>query len=89
MTRTLVCANYRTDGGPIFSRVGGAIVWRGNFESTVISPSDESWDQVLIARYPNAGAFFEIMTDPAYQQGVKHRKAAVLSSRLQRFGGGW
>ena len=78
-------ANNGTDSGPIFSRVGGTIVWRGNFESTVIGPSDESWDQVFIARYPNAGAFLEMVTDPVDQQAVKHRQAAVLTSRLQRF----
>lgn len=66
MTRALAYANYRTDSGPIFSRVGGTIVWRGNFESTIIGPSDESWDQVFIARYPNAGTFLEMVTDPAY-----------------------
>jgi uncharacterized protein (DUF1330 family) len=86
MTGAEAYANYGTDSGPIFSRVGGKIVWRGNFESTVIGPSDESWDQVFIARYPSAGAFLEMVTDPVYQQAVKHRQAAVLTSRLQRFG---
>ena len=85
MTGAEAYAHYGTDSGPIFSRVGGTIVWRGNFESTVIGPSDESWDQVFIARYPNAGAFLEMVTDPVYQQAVKHRQAAVLTSRLQRF----
>ena len=86
MTGAEAYAHYGADSGPIFSRVGGTIVWRGNFESTVIGPSDESWDQVFIARYPNAGAFLEMVTDPVYQQAVKHRQAAVLTSRLQRFG---
>ena len=52
MTGAEAYANYGTDSGPIFSRVGGSIVWRGNFESTVIGPSDESWDQVFIAAIP-------------------------------------
>ena len=86
MTGAEAYANYGTDSGPIFSHVGGSIVWRGNFESTVIGPSDESWDQVFIARYPNAGALLEMVTDTVYQQAVKHRQAAVLTSRLQRFG---
>ena len=86
MTGAEAYANYGTDSGPIFSQVGGSIIWRGNFESTVIGPSDESWDQVFIARYPNAGAFLEMVTDPVYQEAVKHRQAAVLTSRLQRFG---
>ena len=41
---------------------------------------------MFIARYPNAGAFLEMVTDPVYQDAVKHRQAAVLTSRLQRFG---
>lgn len=79
-------ANYGKDSGPIFSRVGGSIIWRGVFEATVIGPTDELWDQVFIARYPSASAFLEMVTDPTYQQAVKHRQAAVLTSRLQRFG---
>ena len=39
----------------------------------------ESWDHVFIARYPNAGAFLAMVTDPVYQQAVKHRQAAVLT----------
>ncbi len=85
MTGAEAYANYGTDSGPIFSRVGGSIVWRGKFESTVIGPSDEAWDQIFIAQYPNAGAFLEMVTDPVYQQAVKHRQAAVFTSRLQRF----
>ena len=85
MTGAEAYANYGTDSGPIFSRVGGSIVWRGKFESTVIGPSDEAWDQIFIAQYPNARAFLEMVTDPVYQQAVKHRQAAVFTSRLQRF----
>ena len=86
MTGAEAYANYGADSGPIFSRVGGSIGWRGQFESTVIGPTDESWDHVFIARYPHAGAFLEMVTDPVYQQAVKHRQAAVRTSRLQRFG---
>ena len=86
MTGAEAYANYGADSGPIFSRVGGSIVWRGQFESTVIGPTDESWDHVFIARYPHAGAFLEMVTDPVYQRAVKHRQAAVRTSRLQRFG---
>ena len=86
MTGAEAYAKYGADSGPIFSRVGGSIVWRGQFESTVIGPTDESWDHVFIARYPHAGAFLEMVTDPVYQQAVKHRQAAVRTSRLQRFG---
>jgi len=86
MTGAEAYANYGKDSGPIFYRVGGSIIWRGNFEGTVIGPTHEHWDQVFIARYPSASAFLEMVTDPVYQQAVKHRQAATLTSRLQRFG---
>ena len=86
MTGAEAYVNYGVDSGPVFSRVGGSIIWRGKFEATVIGPTDERWDQVFIARYPSAAAFLEMVTDPVYQKAVKHRQAAILTSRLQRFG---
>ena len=77
-------ATYGKTSGPIFNRVGGAIVWRGKPEAMVIGPVGESWDLAFIARYPNAAAFLEMVTDPEYHKAVKHRQAAVADSRLIR-----
>lgn len=86
---------YRAYGkfsGPIFQRVGGQILWRGQPQNTLIGPADESWDLAFIAAYPSAGAFLEMVTDPVYQaEAVPHRVAAVADSRLVRhapMGGG-
>ena len=79
-------AAYGKESGPIFQRVGGKIIWRGVPESMLIGPADEKWDIAFIAYYPNAGAFMEMVTDPHYQQAVKHRQAAVDTSRLLRHG---
>ncbi|MEO0576716.1 MAG: DUF1330 domain-containing protein [Pseudomonadota bacterium] len=82
-------AAYRTYGqqsAPIFTRVGGSIIWRGTPEAVLTGPADEQWDAGFIARYPDAGAFFAMITDPDYQIAVKHRQAAVKTSRLIRFG---
>lgn len=77
-------AAYGRDSGPIFRRVGGEIVWRAKPELMVIGPSDKHWDLVFVARYPTAGAFLEMVTDPDYREAVKHRQAAVADSRLIR-----
>ena len=77
---------YGTTSGPIFERVGGTIIWRGQMECMVIGPDDKQWDSSFIARYPNSGAFMEMVTDPEYQKAVVNRQAAVLTSRLIRFG---
>jgi uncharacterized protein (DUF1330 family) len=76
--------NYGADSGPIFQRVGGSIVWRGTMEAMLIGPDGERWDAMFVAEYPNSGAFLEMVTDPVYREAVKHRQAAVETSRLIR-----
>ena len=77
-------AAYGRESGPIFRRVGGEIIWRGKQELMVIGPKDKHWDLIFVARYPTAGAFLEMVTDPVYRSAVKHRQAAVIDSRLIR-----
>lgn len=76
---------YGATSGSIFQRVGGSIVWRGQFETVLTGPADEHWDTAFIAHYPHAGAFLEMVTDPDYKLAVVNRQAAVLTSRLIRF----
>ncbi len=77
-------ALYGQDSGPVFERVGGTVIWSGEPQSILIGPEDEHWDTAFVALYPTAGAFLEMVTDPVYQQAVKHRQAAVETSRLIR-----
>ena len=77
-------AAYGRESAPVFRRVGGEIAWRGRPENVLIGPVDEAWDIAFIARYPSAGAFLEMVTDPVYREAVKHRQAAVADSRLIR-----
>lgn len=77
-------ANYGQDSGPVFQRVGGSIVWRGTMEAMLIGPDGEYWDAIVVAEYPNSGAFLEMVTDPVYREAVVHRQAAVDTSRLIR-----
>jgi uncharacterized protein (DUF1330 family) len=77
-------AAYGRDSYPIFSRLGGRIVWRGNFELMLIGPGEEKWDECFVAEYPSVAAFVAMLRDPGYREAVKHRQAAVLDSRLIR-----
>ena len=77
-------AAYGRESGPVFSRLGGRIVWRGNFELMLIGPESEQWDECFIAEYPSVSAFVEMVRDPVYREAVKHRQAAVADSRLVR-----
>lgn len=76
---------YGAASGPIFRRVGGAIIWRGQPRGVLIGPGDEAWDLAFIAAYPSAAAFLDMVTDETYQrEAVPHRVAAVEDSRLIR-----
>ena len=77
-------AEYGRTSDPIYERVGGRTIWRGQMEAMVTGPSDEQWDACFIAYYPSAGAFLAMVTDPDYKLAVVHRQAAVLTSRLIR-----
>ena len=86
LTGAQAYARYGAETGPILSRLGGRVLWRGAFEITLIGPAGERWDHCFIARYPSAHAFLAMITDPDYRQAVVHRQAAVLTSRLIRCG---
>ncbi len=77
-------AAYGHASYPVFSRLGGEIIWRGQFELTLIGPQTEAWDECFIAQYPTVSAFVEMVRDPVYREAVKHRQAAVADSRLIR-----
>lgn len=75
---------YGRESGPIFQRLGGKIIWSGDFELTLIGPADEVWDIAFIAEYPSGQAFVDMVRDPDYRNAVRHRQAAVKTSRLIR-----
>jgi uncharacterized protein (DUF1330 family) len=77
-------AAYGRDSEAVFRRVGGTIAWRGVMQTMVTGPKANWWDLIFIANYPTAGAFLEMVTDPVYREAVKHRQAAVFTSRLIR-----
>ncbi|MBK6799170.1 MAG: DUF1330 domain-containing protein [Acidobacteria bacterium] len=64
------------------AEVGGGVFWLGKAAATVIGPADESWDLVILVKYPSIGAFLTMLALPHYQQASTHRTAALLDSRL-------
>jgi uncharacterized protein (DUF1330 family) len=77
-------AAYGRESGPVFTRLGGSILWQGKFELMLIGPQEEHWHHCFIAQYPSVASFVEMIRDPVYREAVKHRQAAVEDSRLIR-----
>ena len=62
--------------------VGGQAIWRGEPQLTVIGPSEEAWDEMLLVQYPSRTAFLKMTADPEYLACAEHRTAALADSRL-------
>ena len=77
-------SRYGAQSAPVLARVGGSILWRGDWRSMLIGPETEHWDHIFVARYPSAHAFLAMVKDPDYAPAVVHRQAAVATSRLIR-----
>ena len=75
---------YGKESEPVFKRLGGSIVWRGEMLIGLIGPADEKWDICFIAEYPTVESFVSMQRDEVYQKAVVHRQIAVKTSRLIR-----
>lgn len=62
--------------------IGGEVLWYGSAVGSLIAPPDESWDEILLVRYPSIDAFVKIMMASEYQAFAKHRTAALEDARL-------
>ena len=75
---------YGKESEPVFKRLGGLIVWRGDMLIGLIGPVDEQWDICFIAEYPSVESFISMQRDETYLKAVQHRQVAVKNSRLIR-----
>ena len=73
---------YMEHVGPLFAAAGGEVILSGSAGALLIGPQDARWDQVLIARYPDLGAFVSMTQDRQYHDKAGHRTAALEDSRL-------
>jgi uncharacterized protein (DUF1330 family) len=64
------------------NEVGGAPIWIGTAHGSVIAPPEETWDEVVLVRYPSLGAFVQMIMQPDYLDAVVHRSSALEDSRL-------
>ena len=70
----------RTDFLP---RYGGAVLYVGDGSTTLVGEAGQSWDAVLIVRYPSREAFSRMVADPEYQRVTPMRTQALSEAVLQ------
>ena len=67
---------------PAIMTVGGRPIWRGEARFTLIGPSAERWDEVILVAYPRRQAFERLLATREYRAAVALRSAALEDSRL-------
>jgi uncharacterized protein (DUF1330 family) len=75
-------ARYGAEAVKHVIAVGGKPIWMGEAQLTIIGPSDEPWDDVLLVEYPSRKAFLTMASSSDYLACSVHRTAALADSRL-------
>lgn len=64
-------------------RYGGEVLYAGDGSTSLVAEEGQSWDAVLIVRYPSREAFSRMVADPEYQQFTHFRTEALEEAVLQ------
>ena len=62
---------------------GAEVVYAGDGSTALVAQDGQSWDAVLLVRYPSRRAFSDMVRDPAYQAGAHLRSQALAEAVLQ------
>jgi uncharacterized protein (DUF1330 family) len=74
--------NYLVPAKPLLAAAGGRNTYQGGVAATVIGPTSEQWDVMMLITYPSIEAFIGMVSAAPYLELRKHRRAALEDSRL-------
>lgn len=64
-------------------RYGAEVLYAGDGSTALVAEDGQSWDAVLIVRYPSREAFSRMVADPEYQPITAWRTDALEEAVLQ------
>ena len=76
-------AEYMAHFRETTSLVGAEVIYVGLGSTPVVAEDGQSWDAVLLVRYPSRQAFSDMIRDPGYQTGTHLRTEALAEAVLQ------
>ncbi|HZH18417.1 MAG TPA: DUF1330 domain-containing protein [Archangium sp.] len=76
-------AEYASAVMPCLLKVGGQPLYAGDGSTALVAEPGQSWDAVLLVRYPSRAAFLQMVADPEYQRISHLRTAALQEAVLQ------
>ena len=62
---------------------GAEVLYAGDGSTPLVAEDGQSWDAVLLVRYPSRQAFSAMVRDPAYQAGSHLRTQSLTEAVLQ------
>ena len=62
---------------------GAEVVYAGDGSTALVAEPGQSWDAVLLVRYPTRQSFSDMVRDPEYQTGTHLRSEALEEAVLQ------
>ena len=62
---------------------GAQVLYAGDGSTALVAEPGQSWDAVLLVRYPSRQAFSDMVRDPAYGEGTSLRTQALEEAVLQ------
>ena len=68
---------------PFLESVGGEVIYFGAGSTALVAEPGQSWDAVLLVRYPSRAAFSRMVADPDYQKITHLRTRALKEAVLQ------
>lgn len=68
---------------PLLLKVGGQPLYAGDGSTALVAEPGQTWDAVLLVRYPSRAAFLQMVSDPGYQRISHLRTAALQEAVLQ------
>ena len=69
--------------GPYLAKAGGQVIYFGDGSTALVAEPGQSWDAVLLVRYPSRAAFLSMVADPEYQKITHLRTRALKEAVLQ------
>lgn len=68
---------------PFAEKYGAELVYAGDGSTALVAEEGQTWDAVLLVRYPNRRAFTQMVADADYQKVTHLRTEALKQAVLQ------
>ena len=64
-------------------RYGAEVLYAGSASTVLVGDADQTWDAVIVVRYPDRATFSRMIADPGYLDVARFRTQALTEAVLQ------